>query len=413
MRPTGGSLLIAAVLTIVVASSGGQPIAFGQDELPDLEVTFRGLNGQREVNLVVRNLSKEWWADETTIKVETLPPKSPNPKELFVENLDEDSGKPGKNSVTLIKYVLSEDCDGHVIRAEVKPAKNWAGLTETKLANNRLETQVCPAKGAPKPEPKPEPKPNDGLVVTGPIGGPIVSTDTGVLIRRVPGELVVAEHLQPGTHTLSFKPKELISVGRLKTHNALPDPAQGEPAGWQPVRELRDTSNLLAGWGQDEEESIVARFWSYQLLARFDLDLLDEVPVKLVSRASLTFDESPFEWSNAEGEGEDKSGCATTLGRFKFETDFNSVRGLIETEYVNDIPPGGQGTNVLRQILGREVNVTSHVLGYVTYPEFFTFQPNFVLRPELEDGDGDDSEACTSRISNVELHVTYTVLDKP
>ena len=243
--------MVAALSTMVVLSTSGEPIALAEDELPDLDVTFRGLNGQREVNLVVRNLSKEWWADETTIKVETLPPKSPNSKELFVENLDEDSGKPGKNSLTLIKYMLTEDCDGHVIRAEVKPAKNWAGLAETKLANNRLETQVCPPKGAPKPEPKPEPKPNDGLVVTGPIRGPIVSTDTGVVTRRIPDELVVAEHLQTGTHTLSFSPKEQISVGRSKTHNALPDPAQGEPAGWQPVRELRDVSLLLAGWGQD------------------------------------------------------------------------------------------------------------------------------------------------------------------
>ena len=60
-----------------------------------------------------------------------------------------------------------------------------------------------------------------------------------------------------------------------------------------------------------------------------------------------------------------------------------------------------------RLLVGGRVN------RYVANPTFFTFQPNFVLRPELEDGDGDDSEACISRISNLELHVTYTVPDKP
>ena len=55
--------MVAALSTMVVLSTSGEPIALAEDELPDLDVTFRGLNGQREVNLVVRNLSKEWWAD--------------------------------------------------------------------------------------------------------------------------------------------------------------------------------------------------------------------------------------------------------------------------------------------------------------------------------------------------------------
>jgi hypothetical protein len=252
------------------------------------------------------------------------------------------------------------------------------------------------------------------MLETSPRTGGIVSTDTGVVTQSLPSERIIAQHLLPGTHTLDFEPKELVSVWNLKYYNTspvlVPEP---RGVGWQPTHQDRARTPLIVGWAQNEDNWIYPRFRAYQVLMRFNLDTLDEVPRKIVSSASITWDEDPEEWTNEEGDGESKPGCATSLGRFRFDTDFNSVRGLIETEYVNDIPEGGQGTNVLRQILGRQVSVTQHLLGYVQYPENFTYQPNFVLRPELNDGEADDNEACLSEASNLKLHVTYTVPNNP
>jgi hypothetical protein len=115
---------------VLVALSLSQPSAMlAEDERSDLKLEFVRLpmpNDERDVQFRVTNVST-WWADATTVTVQTVAPGPANPMALFVENLD-----PGQS--TIVTYTLGAGCDAHEVVAVLAPAKNYAGAPETNLA---------------------------------------------------------------------------------------------------------------------------------------------------------------------------------------------------------------------------------------------------------------------------------------
>jgi hypothetical protein len=121
-----------ALLLFALSLSSPAVTALAEDEIPDLRVEFLPLplpNDERNVRFRVTNIST-WWADETTLAVQTVSPGPPNPAALFVENLD-------LGQSTIVTYTLAAGCDAHEVVAVLVPAKNHAGVLEITLANNR------------------------------------------------------------------------------------------------------------------------------------------------------------------------------------------------------------------------------------------------------------------------------------
>src|SRR5437764_10615943 len=126
----------APVLVAVLVAVGGNPdrAARAADEHPDLQIELVGLplsNSQREVHVRVTNVSK-WWTDKFTVTVETVSPTAGNRLEKHFDDLD-----PGK--LVEIEYTLAAPCNGHVVKAEVSVAKNYAGVPESNTDNNKTD----------------------------------------------------------------------------------------------------------------------------------------------------------------------------------------------------------------------------------------------------------------------------------
>ena len=129
----------AAVLALAVAMST-TPVVRAADERPDLKLELIGLplaRAARDVQVRVTNVSV-WWATGSKLNMETVSPTAGNLKQLDVGNLD-----PGQ-SVTL-SYTLAADCNGDVVKANVTAARNYAGVVETQLNNNQVQSEVCAA----------------------------------------------------------------------------------------------------------------------------------------------------------------------------------------------------------------------------------------------------------------------------
>jgi hypothetical protein len=138
--------LTSAVLALAVVASTHTEVRAAADERPDLKIELAGLplsNATRDVQVRVSNVSA-WWATGSRLRVETVSPTAGNVKDVDIGNLD-----PGQ-SVTL-SYTLAAACNGDVVKAKVTGAKNYAGVAESQLDNNQLQTEVCTAQAPTKP----------------------------------------------------------------------------------------------------------------------------------------------------------------------------------------------------------------------------------------------------------------------
>ena len=351
----------AAFALLMLAASPG-PIRAdheGEDERPDLKIELVGLSpdNPREVTFQVTNVSG-WWADETTSRVATIAPFEGNMVgDIFVENLD-----PGQS--TTFSYTLDRDCNGHVVRAEVAAAKNYAGVPEANLGNNKIDAQVCPARaqGVPKPE------------------APVVDTRP--------------EHLRPGSHRaggqfppLTFKPSAVKSVTRYGG-------AYGDHVG----RAL----DRYVGWYQSEGGVFdTAATKVHQTAVNFDLSQLDEVPNPFGLKALLTFDERAVTWRHGDGSPKLVNSCVSVLGIATVDWAAQpSVNALIPNSAQWDAP-GGK----------KEWNVTDHVYDQINDRGNRALRYGYVLRGALEDVRGDDDDSCESVISNLQLTIEYAVIN--
>jgi hypothetical protein len=178
------SRLVAAALALVILAGGPPPARAQEDESADLLVELVGLPlpvGQQQLTVRVTNVSV-WWADATHLRIETLAPVAGNVAEIDVENLD-----PGQ--VVEFSYTLAAPCDGHVVKAEVSAAPNYAGVPEADAANNMALAEACPPPAA-APAPLEDPVNPDETVDYG-------GFDAGALERLRP---VVAARLDEGAY---------------------------------------------------------------------------------------------------------------------------------------------------------------------------------------------------------------------
>jgi hypothetical protein len=130
--------LSATVLALPLLVNAHGRAWTADDERPDLKVelvNFPIAVGEREVQLRVTKVSA-WWADATTMYIETVSPAGTG-QDVRIENLD-----PGQSAT--LSYTLAGGCDGQVLRAEVAVARNYEGMKESNLDNNRVQAAACP-----------------------------------------------------------------------------------------------------------------------------------------------------------------------------------------------------------------------------------------------------------------------------
>ena len=143
IRSAASNRTVAATMCALVVAMSTASAVHAADERPDLKLEIFSLPSPRQVQVRVTNISV-WWATGSQLNVETVSPVAGNLKRLDIGNLD-----PGESFN--LTYTLAAECNGDVVKASVTPAKNYAGVAETELNNNQLQSQACPAQEPDKP----------------------------------------------------------------------------------------------------------------------------------------------------------------------------------------------------------------------------------------------------------------------
>ena len=263
------ALKAVALLLIVLSAAWTATSAWAAEE-PDLKLELVGLapGNPREVQFKITNVS-QWWADETTARFETVSPTAGNAQTgIFVENLD-----PGQS--TIVTYTLAAPCDGHVVKGEVAAAKNYAGVAESNLANNRFNDPkpVCPkAQGIP-----------EGAIDQNPLG--ITPDDL-----NAPLDLgIVPKPSRP----LVFSGEMTISASQV----LMASQRGGEDAAllqnFVAPRTIPDGKFGVGYWNEAAKNFLgdVNPSDVWQTRAVFDLSELKKLPGLDITHASLTYDE--------------------------------------------------------------------------------------------------------------------------
>lgn len=266
--------------------------------------------------------------------------------------------------------------------------------------------------------PTPTPKPASGLA------GPRDTTDS--TRRAAPGERTVdyggsandgrPAHARPGTHTVVLN----VEAGAAKSSVKAFSTWQGACI-WMGFQD--DGVYEQVGWGNTERsDGSPCAAYVFQRAVDFEEGKLEDVPTKTIDRVVLTFDESAGEvcsflsdgwracWSNGDGGAEHKpNGC--TFVRIP-ATDWRnaSTDGLIS--YI-----GGPHPTVTR--LGNGAWDVTEAYKWQNVPGAAPLgaRPGygFLLAGDmpLDQLQGEDDTNCISKVTNVKLHVTYTVANGP
>ena len=234
----------------------------------------------------------------------------------------------------------------------------------------------------------------------------------------------VPEELRPGQHTVVLNVAQTRSARGLKEFDTIFEDCDAS-------RVLEGTTNSV-GWMQSEDGCHMALV--AQLAVQFDTAPLDAIPDKRVERVVLTYDEdgkncgdpsprnlpvppgTPSEpcWQSGGGAPEHKpNGCVVV--RVPAKEWVNSPTEELRPHVTGDHP------TIIRNS-PREWDVTEP-FRWQTDPQSKPLtQPGqpplnagfgFLLTGEFTSLDqltGDDDTHCLSRVANVQLHVTYTVL---
>lgn len=137
------------------------------------------------------------------------------------------------------------------------------------------------------------------------------------------------------------------------------------------------------------------------------------MPTKQITRATLTFDETPYSWTNADGSNRTVPGCVAVLGLATSDWAAGlTPPGLFPNATIADFRPWPSDR---LDFNGHEFDVTSWV--QLMFQDNPVLGPDlrgprrfgFILRGAIEDLNGDDFTSCMSGLSNVLLHVTYDV----
>jgi hypothetical protein len=188
----------AAVLALAVVAGTHTEVRAAADERPDLRIELVGLplsNTAREVQVRVTNVSI-WWATGSKLRVETVSPAAGNVMQKNVENLD-----PGQ-SVTF-SYTLAAACNGDVVKANVSSAKNYAGVAESNVGNNQIQSEVCK---------EPEAAPAKPAAATS-----VRVTDAVSLNPPTASAVVLGQTLDPATSTLAVERTGVSTTTKVVT----------------------------------------------------------------------------------------------------------------------------------------------------------------------------------------------------
>jgi len=367
-------LLSAAVVALPVLANIPAPVRAQEDERADLKIEMVNVpiaNDAREVQFRVTNVSS-WWADETTAHVATVSPTAGNVVDVPIENLD-----PGQS--TTFVYTLAEGCAGQAIRAEVAAARNYAGVLEANLQNNRIQAQVCQPQAPVAPKPQGPPPVIVGIDPNKPIGvttqakptavilppaGPLAAGKDKVLVREpsATGSVVARQWSTPTPLCYRTFAEDALLVGYF----------------------LRD--GFLC---QDNQV--------YQTMLSFDLS--DFLPI--YGAHKLLIGSATLSWTDlVEGPADSPPSCVVNLS---LPTEDWSQRGLdrfIATEdYADAESRGSSQWDVLHGGL---------VASWMTDP--VAARRGIMLRGPFEDIATDNGGECVSRITEPRLRLVYTVL---
>jgi len=153
-----GRRLWPLLALLVAATVLPPPSRADEDERPDLQIEVVGLQpgSRRDVLVRVTNIS-EWWSDRTVATVTTTSParaQEPPPYQIMDLNTREEAPLPHVFEFT---YTLTEDCNGHVVKASLSAGANYEGVKETGdlLANNEdVNDKLCAGVAAPAAKPE-------------------------------------------------------------------------------------------------------------------------------------------------------------------------------------------------------------------------------------------------------------------
>jgi len=379
---------LAALLALSTVVAALPTPALADDTDPDLKIEFAGIGQDaKTLRFVVTNVGKEK-APATKATLETLSPGPANEKTFQIPALDK---RGGKHELT---YTLAAPCDGHRVRGIVELKK------DENPGNNDVEATVCEAKpkteNKPQGQPKPDNKPSGGSIgtsleearTTGALervqSGGVTSTleearKSGNLERLDP----TPAHLRPGTHTLVLRPTASRTIAQTKGGGAAP--ATAGTVGWYQYEGFTTDSVAVT-----------------QQAVNFDLGDFDKIERKFVSKAVLSFDESPHTWRNGDGSDRFVDGCVAQLGLASVEWASRDLNARVPATLYEDVTPSAK----------TEWDVTHHVRDQLRSPEDTGLRHGYTLDGSLmlDQLDADDHSSCMSDVSNIRLTVTYTVL---
>jgi hypothetical protein len=250
----------------------------------------------------------------------------------------------------------------------------------------------------------------DPLAVRGQIPKPKIPIPRGLI--------TIPEYMRPGQHTLSLDIAQSLPRGVSKTYGG-GGPIPGLGGGCASIKEnFPGVLNGSVGWGQSElGDSSPCGAQVFQLAVTFDMTKLDKIPERVIDRAVLTYDETPAPhcplvfgmniscWQNGQGVSENKpNGCAVVRVPTVNWTETSPSPGLI--------PYAGASPAVSR-VSAREWDVTEPVRWQKGSGAPLGASPTygFLLsgEPSIDQLTAEDNTVCISALSNIKLHVTYTV----
>jgi hypothetical protein len=216
------------------------------------------------------------------------------------------------------------------------------------------------------------------------------------------------EALRPGPHTV------VLNVGSSLVRRS----GKLYPPTCTPGNTSTPTGDFAVGWGQIEADGDPCQAGVVQTAVRFDEGPLNQVPVKSIDRAILTYGEAAAQgcgyppgtgttcWRSGSGAPEPKpNGCVAVLG-------FPTVN------WINAAAPGlvpHMTTPHVTRTSPREWDVSapyrwqytrSAPLGGSPPPPFGFLLSGGMTLDQLH---AEDNTNCVSSLSNLQLHVTYTV----
>jgi hypothetical protein len=334
---------------------------------PDLKIEYAGFSPPTLQHTVTFKVTNVGMATSSPIRaqIQTLSGGPPN-----LATPDVPSLMPGQSHV--IFYGIGS-CNGHVVQATVNDPLDFPS------ANDRVETQACPATNAP------------GGSVLNRTNDPLARANAGgadayEVAKEIADEAAriaaLPEHMRPGSHNVVLEPSYVWSSYRDHFH---------ESGGCGPYSFGSNHARDAVGWLQREDNDdflgIEYRVCAYvgeaQMVLGFSYDLFDEIPVKRVTRAILSFEEHEGRWTDNGG----RNHCVTAV-------DFGP------RPYLSG--PDGQVVFAVTEAVGEQVSKANP-----TERSGWEFVLLGALRLDQLEAEG--SSSCMSLIRNPRLQVYFEV----